>query len=120
MVQGKSHNQSYVVQGKSHNQSYVADKSESAAFQRTLSQKSGYKLKDFIQKGIAKQTNVENKNSIGLKAVSFLVQNDEIYKSVGKLLTKALFNAILLIVYNYVLRNFLPHNFDYVDFLFLL
>lgn len=71
-------------------------------------------MKDFIQKGIAKQTNVENKNSIGLKAVSFLVQNDEIYKSVGKLLTKALFNAILLIVYNYVLRNFLPHNFDYV------
>lgn len=31
----------------------------------------------FMQKSIAKQTDVKNKNSIGLKTMSFFVYNDE-------------------------------------------
>ena len=42
----------------------------------------------------------KNWNSIGLKAVSFLVHNDEKYKNTGKLLTKAFFNAIIFTVLN--------------------
>ena len=48
-----------------------------------------------MQKSIAKQTDVKNKNSIGLKTMSFLYIMMKIYKGNGKSLTKALFNAII-------------------------
>lgn len=58
------------------------------------------------------------KNSIGLKTMSFLVQGDEILYFFDKLLTKVFHNAIMLSVSYMYLKIFLPHNSDYVVFLF--
>lgn len=49
---------------------------------------------------------LKNKNSIGLKALSFLVHSDEIQENVGNSLTKALFNAIILNVYYMYSKTF--------------